>query len=199
MSSSIQLFERSFEAYRHQHATMHATLMPNADPVASGSAIIFPQYKPEDFLGYPVIRAMVHSEHPGYGSMYGWIQFVKCTSNDTCPSDNTTPTDVQDGCSDSHWQLDSVPLFDDLNTPFMYFGSNPTLFDAPTRIGKSNVNWRAQSYLTYIPDALVTRQVTPILGFTWGKWDQEHRFIGRAGTENVLERTHRGWTFDSAQ
>lgn len=95
---------------------LRATLMPNTDPIASGSAIIFPQYKPEDFLGYPVISATVHSEHRSYGSMYGWIQFVKCTSNGTTLSDDSEPTGVQDGCSDSDWQLDTVPLFGDSST-----------------------------------------------------------------------------------
>jgi len=95
--------------------------------------------------------------------MYGWIQFVKCTSSDTSLSDDGEPTGIQEGCSDSDWQLDAVPLFEDLNTPFVYFGS-----DSPTRIGKPNVNWRAQSYLKHVPDALLTRQVTPIMGFVWG-------------------------------
>lgn len=116
MTSSTQLLERSFKAYSHQYAMLRATLMPNTDPIASGSAIIFPQYKPEDFLGYPVISATVHSEHRSYGSMYGWIQFVKCTSNGTTLSDDSEPTGVQDGCSDSDWQLDTVPLFGDSST-----------------------------------------------------------------------------------
>ncbi|KGO63986.1 hypothetical protein PITC_013540 [Penicillium italicum] len=210
MPSPMQHFERSFEAYNHQHGTMRASLIPNTDPVASSSTVIFSQHRPEDFLGYPVMRATVHSDHAGYGSMYGWVQFVKCTSHDIVPSHDREPTGVQNGCSDSDWQLDLVPLFQDSNTPFTYFGSDPTLFDAPTRLGKADVKWRAQSYLTYVSDALIPQQVIPILGFTWG-FDVENGVKRIAPLEELdlkiswneriraLRRSHSSWTFDSAK
>ncbi|KAJ5517833.1 hypothetical protein N7453_000255 [Penicillium expansum] len=210
MSSPIQLFERPFEAYSGRHGIMRATLMPNTDPIASGSTIILPQYKLEDFLGYPVIRATVHSDHVGYGSMYGWIQFVKCTSNDEVPSHDREPTGVQDGCSDLDWQLDLAPIFQDSDIPFTYFGSDPTLFNAPTRIGKTDFKWRAQTYLTYISDALITRQVTPILGFAWGFNVEdgiktivplEELDLNTSWNERLdaLRRSYPSWTFNSAK
>lgn len=205
----MQLLERSFEAFGHR-VMIRASVMPNTDPVAFGSTIIFPQYKPEDFLGYPVIKATVHSDHAGYGSMFGWIQFVESTSNAHDTTNDHGPTDTQEGCADLDWQLDAIPLFQDLNTPFIYFGSDPTLFDAPARVGKDEVKWRAQSYLTHVSDAVITRQVTPVLGFTWG-FDVENGAKCVAPLEELdlktswnerldaLRRSHANWTFKAAE
>lgn len=193
---------------------MLASLIPNTDPVAFGSTIILPQYNADEFLGYPVIIATVRSGHPGYASMFGWVQFVQCISN-ASTTDDGTPTlpasaSTQEGRSDLSWQLDKVPLFDDLNTPFCYFGADPTLFDAPARVGENEVTWRAQSYLTYISDAVMTRQVTPIVGFSWGfdvhkgaksivplqALDLKTSWNERLGT---LRQDHAGWTVEAAE
>lgn len=175
----MQQFQRSFDAFGREH-TMRATVLPNDDPVASGSTVILPMYKPAEFLGFPMIKATVKSDHVGFGSMFGWVQFVECTSNGNNSSDTTTtdgtadgaPTgdgrDIQNSGSNEGWQLDTVPLFEDMDSPFIYFGSDPTLFDAPVRVGVDDLKWRAQSYLTNIADSVITKEVAPILGFTWG-------------------------------
>jgi hypothetical protein len=49
----------------------------------------------------------------------------------------------------------------------MSFGVLPSLFDAPS-ITSTGVTWDASSFLVYTPDAVMTRVVHAICGFTWG-------------------------------
>jgi len=71
--------------------------------------------------------------------------------------------------------MDIYPFAQDLNTPFGYWGYNPSVFDAPEIMlakdgNNKEVVWTAQAYLTVLEDAGVTKNVAVIPGgaFTWG-------------------------------
>lgn len=68
--------------------------------------------------------------------------------------------------------MDVYPPFCDLNYPFAFWGSEPTLIDAPNRdITDSKwegYDWTARSFLTYDPKAAMEKVVLPILAFEWG-------------------------------
>lgn len=101
-------------------------------------------------------RAEVFHPGQGYVSRFGWIQFVRSTDNKTCGVD---------------WELDPLEILGEVAHPFGYFGILPTLFDAPSRATRRDLEWEAQSFLTTIiltpgnPDVL---QVQPLTGFSWG-------------------------------
>jgi hypothetical protein len=88
----------------------------------------------------------------GYAAMYGWVQLVRETSL----------------ASTAPWEMDLIPISETLNSPLIYFGTEPKLFDAPFRIHREDIDWTAWSFLTYIPDCLMTKVVHPILVFEWG-------------------------------
>jgi hypothetical protein len=65
--------------------------------------------------------------------------------------------------------MDLYPLFQDLNNPYMFWGAEPALVDAPSREpDMEHYDWTARSFLRYAPDAAMTKHVVPILGFKWG-------------------------------
>jgi len=66
------------------------------------------------------------------------------------------------------WEHDPIPITADLNTPFIYFGIAPTLFDAPVCIYRTDMDWTCWSFLTYIKDSVMTKETHPIFGFEWG-------------------------------
>jgi hypothetical protein len=88
----------------------------------------------------------------GYAAMYGWIQMVR-----ESPLNST-----------GLWEMDLIPISEALNSPLIYFGPEPRLFDAPFRINREDMDWTAWSFLTYLPDCLMTQKVHPILVFEWG-------------------------------
>jgi hypothetical protein len=64
--------------------------------------------------------------------------------------------------------MDPLAIYRDVNTPYGYFGMAPDLFDAPFRVSRPAMSWRARSYLCVSPDAVVTPAALPIAAFTWG-------------------------------
>lgn len=127
------------------------TLGTDDDPANYGFDLLFPSIALKEFNGFPVCEARVKTEKgkSGYASMYGWTQLVK---------DSTT----------DKWEFDYVPIAKELNWPFCWFGPEPTLFDGPARVNVSDIDWTARSFLTYVPDTLLSKEVVPVYGFEWG-------------------------------
>jgi hypothetical protein len=131
--------------------------------------MIFPSIAPSDYLrqyfGFPVMKAEIEypiPDHPssGYGSLFGWIQFVKTTKKNIS----------------SKTEIDIYPAFErGSNSPFAVWGYKPTLFDAPARLfdddGKAEeLVWRAQSFLCFLDDAGMTKRIRVCrgAGIEWG-------------------------------
>jgi len=62
--------------------------------------------------------------------------------------------------------------------PFVSFGAQPTLFDAPAST-ESDVRFVADSFLTASPDAVLSRRSRPCAGLRWG-------YATRAGDDPEL-------------
>jgi hypothetical protein len=150
---------------RGQAGAVAVTIQPNTDnETGFGLDLIYPgEDIPLNFHGFPVVHGAITYPIPanptsGYGSLFGWIQFIK---------NNTV------GQPDGPWGVDSYPYAGDLNDPFGGWGYNPSHFDAPAILWDEDndvVSWSAQTYLCVLEGAGVYKNVTVFkgAGFTWG-------------------------------
>jgi hypothetical protein len=95
--------------------------------------------------GYPVLLATVEFSAEGFAAELQWIQLVTTWVEDAQPE----------------VMCDTAPQMDGVAMPFMSFGVRPVLFDAPARI-EPGLSWRAESFLTYTPDVLMTKVIAPV-------------------------------------
>jgi hypothetical protein len=70
------------------------------------------------------------------------------------------------------FEIDPFVLFGDARSPYYWYGTEPTLFDAPSRSGPAPLVWICRSFLATTPIdevmGLRPRRVVPIIGFAWG-------------------------------
>jgi hypothetical protein len=129
---------------------VHVECVPNDDPALLGCWL--PAAK-----GFPVCTATVQYPRRGYRGMFGWVQFVRSTDN---------------ASGAERYEMDPFALFGDAPSPYCWYGTEPTLFDAPSRETWSPLNWLAHSFLATTPmDELLQgkpRRVAPLTGFSWG-------------------------------
>jgi hypothetical protein len=88
--------------------------------------------------------------------------------------------------------------------PFCWFGFAPTLFDAPSRARRDDLDWTAHSFLSFIGEP---HEVRAILGFKWGFVVREHAVVIddaaplAADTWDahlpLLRHAHPSWRFSS--
>jgi hypothetical protein len=126
----------------------------NDDPMRWGYGLLgFTSEQIEVARGYPVIEAKVEYSAEGYAAILSWIQVVRYWV-----ADQEQPTVI----------VDVAPQMRDSGVPYFSWGIQPTLFDAPAFGREPDVVWRAWSFLTYTPDALMTPVIEPACGFRWG-------------------------------
>ncbi|KAJ9652657.1 hypothetical protein H2198_008092 [Neophaeococcomyces mojaviensis] len=154
--SESQHLDFSFSVPERGLCTVHVSVQPNQDPKHQGQGLVGLYQDPDVVKGYPVLRATVSSsEYRTYASLYGWVQITNAPGEP--------------------WVMDLYPMFEDLNSPFMSWGAEPTLVDAPGRQGVEHYDWTARSFLCYTPDAAMTKRVLPIMGFEWGFWIENYK------------------------
>lgn len=103
--------------------------------------------------GFPVCTAIARYNRNGYAATFGWIQVVRST----------------DGArGGTEFEIDPLALFRDVDTPYAFFGVKPTLFDAPFRAHRADLVWEAHTFMCFAPDAVMSKQVHAVAGFTWG-------------------------------
>lgn len=158
-----------FHVANRTPSTVTFTVHPDVEPAQNG----IPQLNlisSEDAKGFPIAHAsLVGREFRGYASMYGWIQIFA-----------DSPEPFVSNLSTAPWEIDFIPIYKDINSPFTWFGPEPlTLFDAPFRPESvKRLDWVARSFLCYIGDELLSRHPVPIAVFEWGFWiDQEKRYV----------------------
>ena len=167
-----------------------ASVTPNTDPDAIGYSLLTGGLPVDTARGFPVCRATVAYQAQGYAAVFGWTQMVRST----------------DGAAD-RFEIDPIALYEQVATPYAFFGIRPELFDAPCRESRYDMTWQAHSFLCISPDAVLTRHVQAIVGFTWG-FAIDHRDITFArpaalGPEawdshlDLLRASYPDWTFDS--
>jgi hypothetical protein len=139
----------SFE-WRGLTGHVQVACVPNDDPAGYGTVA-------SDAFGFPVCTATVRYPRRGYNAMFGWVQLVRST-------------DSQSG--GQLFELDPFALFGDVRSPYCWYGTEPTLFDAPSRQDRAPIEWIAYSFLATTPvDEVMQgcpRRVVPLLGFEWG-------------------------------
>jgi hypothetical protein len=110
--------------------------------------------------------------------------------------------------ADRRFEADPLEILGDLDLPFGFYGVRPTLFDAPSRQDRRQLDWLAHSFLCISPGAVMERAVRPVAAFQWGfqlsngrislvppselaltEWDA-HR--------GLLAPAYPGWRFDPA-
>lgn len=127
----------------------------NEDPVRWGYPVLELSWAhPELVRGFPVIEAAVEHPAEGYAADMGWLQVVRYESRDPGEEERTTIFDVP-------------PQLAEIEMPYAAFGVRPTFFDAPSTDAK-DVDFDADTFLVYTPDAVMTRVLRPICAFRWG-------------------------------
>ena len=161
----------------------------NSDPDAIGYSLL--SGLPIDAArGFPVCRATVTYPAQGYAAMFGWTQMVRST--DSAPG---------------KFEMDPIALYQQIPTPYAWFGIRPELFDAPSRDSRNDMTWEAHSFLCVSPDAVLTRHVQTVAGFSWG-FTINHQHITLAPPAaleaetwdshlDLLRASYPDWIFDS--
>jgi hypothetical protein len=127
----------------------------NEDPIRWGYAVLeLEWFKPELVRGFPVMQASVDHPAEGYAADMGWLQVVRYDIRDPDEEERVTVFDVP-------------PQLSETDIPYAAFGVHPTFFDAPAMSAK-NATWRAATFLVHTPDAVLSRIIRPICGFSWG-------------------------------
>jgi hypothetical protein len=127
----------------------------NEDPGRWGYPLLWLPYDLELARGCPVLHATVEHPGEGYAAALGWIQIVHLATPDL-----------------DEVIVDAAPQMAAASIPWVYWGTRPTFFDAPST-ARREVRWRAHTFLAYTPDAVMSRQVSPVSGFSWG-YDVKH-------------------------
>ncbi|MGH3505396.1 MAG: hypothetical protein ACRDQA_31560 [Nocardioidaceae bacterium] len=143
--------------------------------------------------GLPHITARVEYAGSGYDALFGWVQLVRSTDNES---------------GGRGFEMDPFALFPDAPSPYCFFGFEPILFDAPARDTRPRMDWLAHSFLAYSPLEAEARQVVPLLGFSWSfEIDDRAKVTIRAverlqvadwtAHADLLETTYPDWQFAS--
>jgi len=157
--------------------------LANDDPATVG--------KPAGAKGFPVCTATVDFPARGYRSLFGWIQLVRSTDNAT---------------AGQAFEIDPFVLFEDSTAPYCWYGTKPTLFDAPSRGERRRLEWTAHSFLATSPLDREHKLVLPLVGFSWGFTVDErgaidiprlHRLPPTAWDDHLpyLRRQYGAWGF----
>lgn len=105
-------------------------------------------------IGLPHCQATIEYPGRGYAAMLGWVQLVRST-------DNTS--------GGERFEMDPLTIVGEVAHPFAFFGVTPTLFDAPARRSRADLDWLAHSFLCYLTeDDQGADIVQAITGFSWG-------------------------------
>jgi len=110
----------------------------------------------EGALGLANCRATIEFPAVGYLELLGWVQLVRSTDN------------TFHGRQFEMDPFDPFKLYERAPTPYCWYGVTPTLFDAPSRDERVELDWLAHSFLAASPSRGNRRIVTPLLGFSWG-------------------------------
>lgn len=136
---------------RELDGSVSVEIAANEDPRRWGYPLLGLDYPPEKALGFPVCRASVAYLGEGYGAFMAWIQIVRYHAGD----------------GEETVLVDTAPQLSGSGMPYYAWGTNPSFFDAPSTTQGGTV-WMADAFLTASPDALMTRAIEPLCGFSWG-------------------------------
>jgi hypothetical protein len=132
---------------------VEVAIEPNREPAELGCGLLSDEIHADAAVGFPVCTATIRYERTGYAAAFGWIQLVRSTDD---PSNGQA------------FELDPLALLRGVDTPYAFFGIKPALFDAPFRSSYADLDWQAHTFLCFSPDAVMTKTVCAVTGFSWG-------------------------------
>ena len=138
-------------------ASFASSITRNEDPARWGWRLLGLDVPLEHIVGFPVVEATVDYPAEGYAAVMGWVQVVRYEATD----------EPETGEPETVVLADVAPQLQGLGMPYVAFGVRPTYFDAPA-ISAPDADWRAATFLTATPDALLSRVIEPVCGFCWG-------------------------------
>lgn len=194
--TEVQTISLEFSLSHSRAGSVTASVKADNDPSKYGLQLIFPDQDTNTLKGFPICEATVSTAGTqGYGSIYGWIQMVR----------SGEPSSI----SAAPWEMDPIPILAGLNIPFAWFGPEPKLFDAPMCTGVQELDWTCHSFLIYIEDGLMSKDLKPVLGFEWGfelhngepnlKLLRELQLSAWNDHLDLLESSFTGWKFNRHQ
>jgi hypothetical protein len=136
-------------ALRATRGSIEVSINENVDPQSIGYHLLTGPLAAAA-RGFPICRANVRYAADGYASVFGWTQMVRS-------SDAT-----------DDFEMDPIAIYDGVATPYAWFGLKPEAFDAPSRDSRYDLDWDAHCFLCVSPDAVLTREVQAVAGFSWG-------------------------------
>ena len=122
------ILDGSFE-WRGSTGHVQVECVPNDDPSSYGTAA-------SNAFGFPVCTATMRYPRRGYNAMFGWVQMVRSTDDES---------------AGERFEMDPFGLFGDMRSPYCWYGTEPTLFDAPSRDDRAPIDWVAHSFLATTP------------------------------------------------
>ncbi|KAB8162172.1 hypothetical protein FH609_024740 [Streptomyces sp. 3MP-14] len=122
------------------HVKIAATVDPDALGAGPGAADL------------PHCTAVVEYPGRGYHGFFGWIQAVRSTD---------------DASGGKEFAMDPLASLGELPHPFAFAGHRPTLFDAPARSPRVDMEWVAHAFLCRGPQR-PTFTARALAGFSWG-------------------------------
>ncbi len=175
-------------AHLGERGRVSVTCEPDDDPDSVGKHV--------EARGFPMCTATIAFPGRGYRSLLGWIQLVRSTDNES---------------SGAAFEIDPARFFEDSPAPFCFYGFSPTLFDAPSRDDRSELDWLAHAFLAFVPrDRGSAKTAVPLVGFSWGFRIDDRgtitlarpaRLFAEDWLEHVpyLERTYPTWQFPAPE
>jgi len=175
---------------RGEQGAVHIAYSLNENPARWGFDILGLDGDVSRAAAFPVFDASVSHEREGYAAIFGWIQVVHYWAGASTPERSL---------------LDVAPQLRGFGIPFFSWGVEPRCFDAPLDTPDGITRWQAVTFLMQTPDGLMSRNVEPLLGVTWGYFiadgvptinDVEH--AGQSewdGLKPILTRDCPEWTF----
>jgi hypothetical protein len=103
-------------------------------------------------VGFPWCRATIAPPARGYADALGWVQLVDATD------------------LFREFRIDPFEPLGEVTHPFCFFGFSPTLFDAPHRDHREDMDFLAHSFLCGLGPRPLDKpsEVDALLGFSWG-------------------------------
>jgi hypothetical protein len=178
---------------RDSHGEVTVEYGRNDDPLRWGHDVLgLDWFNVERIRGFPVVEATVTYPAEGYRAYMGWLQVLRYDVRDPGEEVQTEIVDV-------------APQLAEVDLPYLAFGIRPTLFDAPCTDATS-ISWAASSFLAYSPDAVMSKSLKAVCGFTWGfRVEDRARILTSlrvatgddwAAALSVLTERFPAWTFD---
>jgi len=149
---------------RGARGSVTVSFRANEDPERWGYGLLGLTWPTDLAKGLPVLEARTECPVDGYAAVMGWIQVVRI---EVLESSRPLVAGLDEAPAGRHEWVDGPPQLRGLGVPFTSFGACPTLFDAPAST-ESDTTFRADSFLTASPDALISRASFPLLGLRWG-------------------------------